>query len=413
MKQRDWVIDIVRVMAVFIVVSMHWTYARVTSVGGKPVITQAYNGLGWQTATWLLMVMPAFFIAGGFANTLIWDRCAAKGQKYGEFLGLRARRLVTPVIPLLVIILGLVALCNQIAPGLGHMLGKQAGNVLWFLAAYLLCVMVAPLQVWIHDRIGSLIPVLVLAGITTGLFYAWHRWPAQVDLTYTMFLVWPACHQLGVIYQRQRWHRFPVWGLALIIAAAIAGIIVLIQAKVCPPNVIGMRDDMRANLIPASPAMVLLGIAQLAVLVWLSRRCTGWAPTTAWQRRLNTFTALLMPIYLWHLPTLLIMTGLGLAFPSLLVEPWWQWWLTRPVFFGVGIAILAGLVALAAKWELFMQRFAARTTTWIVVCGAIAATVGIFELWRYSITTKPLGLASAAAVLTALPLLTTWKRHTS
>ncbi|MGL4831418.1 MAG: acyltransferase family protein [Propionibacteriaceae bacterium] len=411
MKQRDWVIDIVRVAAVIIVVSMHWTYARVTAVGGNPVITQAYNGLGWHLATWLLMVMPAFFIAGGFANTLIWDRCVAKGQHYGEFLGLRARRLVTPVIPLLLIVVTLVACCNHVAPGLGKMLGKQAGNVLWFLAAYLCCVMVAPLQVWLHDRIGSLIPVLLLTGLTTGLFYAWHRWPAHIDLTYTMFLVWPACHQLGVIYQRRRWHQLPTWGLVLTAVAASALIVVLVQVKICPPHVIGMRDDMRANLIPASPAMVLLGVAQLAALIWLSRRCAGWAPTTIWQRRITGFTALLMPIYLWHLPTLLVMTGMGLAFPMLLVEPWWQWWLTRPVFFCIGFVILAGIVALAAKWELFMQRFASRTTTLSVTVGALAATAGIFDLWRYSIRVTPRGLLSVAAVLIALPLLTTFRRH--
>lgn len=410
MKQRDWVVDIVRLLAVLIVVSMHWTYGRVTMVAGKVVITTSYSGMGWRIATWLLMVMPAFFIAGGFANTLIWDRCVRTGESYGAYLGLRARRLITPVIPLLTLILVLVIVLNQFSPGLARMLGDQAANVLWFLACYLLCVAVAPLQVWLHDRIGSAIPFAGLVTAALGMKYLETRGHVGIDLSYLLLLIWPACHQLGVVYQRRRWHTLPTWALALI-ALASAGVVAwLVQLPGYGHNAIGLRNDSGQNLIPSTAAMAFLALAQLAALVWLSRKAEDWAPSPVWQRRIGAATALMMPIYLWHLPTLLVLTGIGMAFPALLVEPWWLWWLTRPLFFALGIALLGGIVALVARWELLAQTWQARTATVPVVVGTALAGWGIFELWRYTIDLEPLGLAAAAAVFMSLPLVTTFRK---
>lgn len=113
------------------------------------------NGKPVWILTWLLMVMPLFFVAGGFANTLIHDRWRAKGQSYGEFLGLRARRLMTPLVPLIVVTLLAGLIGGLISPSVQHIIGDQIGNVLWFLAVYLICVALTPLLVSAHDRLGS------------------------------------------------------------------------------------------------------------------------------------------------------------------------------------------------------------------------------------------------------------------
>lgn len=102
-------IDILRVSAVFVLVLMHWVYPRVTPVDGDLRIDNALHGPGFLALSWVLQVMlPAFFIAGGFATTVVLDRSQGRGTGYGGFLGLRAR-LVTAV--------GVLALVLMVVPG--------------------------------------------------------------------------------------------------------------------------------------------------------------------------------------------------------------------------------------------------------------------------------------------------------
>lgn len=412
MRKRDWLVDIVRLAAVAIVVTMHWTYARVTLVDGQLRTVNAYVGNGWRIATWLLMAMPAFFVCGGFSNTVVWDRCHAKGQGYGQYLGLRARRLVTPVIPLILVILVVVTVATRISPGIGRMVGDQVGNVLWFLSVYILCVMIAPAQVWCHDRIGSFLPFLALCLVGLGMELT-HRAGVQLDVTYKMFLFWPACHQLGIAFARGTLARVRAWGLILIAVGCSALIAALIGWGGYAPNSIGLRGDGSENIIPPTILMPLLGVAQYALLTLGSRHLQGWEPRERTKKAIGAANAILMPVYLWHLPVLLVITGIGLAFPALLVEDWTLWWLTRPVFFLLALAMLAGIIALVVRWELLMQSREARKATAPVVVGATMAMAAIFLLWRHGILLDATGLGASATVLASLPLLTSLRRHVS
>src|SRR5690606_14437849 len=112
---RDWVIDLHRVAAMFIVVLLHRLYLRLTVVDGSLVLEQALHGPVAWGLSWVLQVLPVFFLAGGFANTVVLDRTRAAGQEYGAFLGLRARRLLTPLVPLIGVALVLGAVVPVIS----------------------------------------------------------------------------------------------------------------------------------------------------------------------------------------------------------------------------------------------------------------------------------------------------------
>jgi hypothetical protein len=59
-----------------------------------------------------------------------------------------------------------------------------------------------------------------------------------------------------------------------------------------------------------------------------------------------------MTIYLWHLPIILILTGVGLLIPGLTPEPGSAvWWWSRPVFYVVVLAAVFGLSFLVGRWE--------------------------------------------------------------
>nr|MDT0664958.1 hypothetical protein [Micromonospora sp. DSM 115978] len=72
---RDRVVDFVRAFSIMIVVVWHWALSvNHLAADGElrmpnPIEQVPY---GWL-ATWLLQVMPIFFVVGGFSNLAGWD----------------------------------------------------------------------------------------------------------------------------------------------------------------------------------------------------------------------------------------------------------------------------------------------------------------------------------------------------
>jgi len=51
--------------------------------------------------TLLFQVMPVFFLVGGYSNAASWDAAQRTGTRYGTWVAGRARRLIGPVLPLI------------------------------------------------------------------------------------------------------------------------------------------------------------------------------------------------------------------------------------------------------------------------------------------------------------------------
>ena len=60
--------------------------------------------------TWLVQVRPIFFLVGGYANGISWRAARRDRKSYAAWLEGRLRRLVWPVLPLLVVWVGIVAI---------------------------------------------------------------------------------------------------------------------------------------------------------------------------------------------------------------------------------------------------------------------------------------------------------------
>lgn len=170
------------------------------------------------------MIIPLFFIAGGFAHALVIDRMRAQGRGYPYYLASRARRLVGP----LVVFVGFATLVSTVAAwsvpareAIG--LSVQFAQLLWFIAVYLVIVGVAPAMVAWHDR-RPWQPLLLLTAVAVGVD-AWSFLSGEMELRYLNLLtVWPLCHQLGIAYHRG-WFRT---GRVRVAWAAVGFTVVLI-----------------------------------------------------------------------------------------------------------------------------------------------------------------------------------------
>lgn len=407
-RARDHVVDIVRLAAMIIVVCMHWCYLHLWMEDGLQLELALSGPVVWAL-TWLLQAMPAFFVAGGFTNTLLVDRWRASGDPLGAYLGLRARRLTSPVLPLMGVTLLVVVVGGLIAPGLAVTIGDQIANPLWFLSVYLLCTATAPLAVWAFDRTGwASAAVLLAAAFGVDVLRFW----GGVDLTaLNLVFVWLFCHQLGVGYARRRAFAAPLWQLGLVVLACVAALVAMVVPGPWFPTNLGVRDAPVSNLAPPTAALAVLGIAQWAVLTAVGRRLLGWSPGERWRRRIGTGNALAMLVYLWHVPAMTVMIGIGMLAPDLLLpRSIAGWWMVRPVWFVLSGAMLAVMVFGAVRWEVWFSRFATTSTTWRGMLGAVLGGVAVHRLWQLGFGLTAEQLAWAAGLVLAVVLLSAGRR---
>ena len=154
---RNRVVDLLRVAALSVVVLGHWLLAAVWLDDGE-LQTGAVLGLATWThpVTWVFQVMPVFFLVGGYANGRSWRAARRRGEPWPQWLRARLRRLLVPVVPLLVawVVILAVALAAGADPAMLRTASQTALVPTWFLAAYVAVCALAPLTLRVWERLG-------------------------------------------------------------------------------------------------------------------------------------------------------------------------------------------------------------------------------------------------------------------
>ncbi|MFC0673869.1 acyltransferase family protein [Brachybacterium hainanense] len=345
---RNRVVDLLRAAAITVVVLGHWTIIAVSADGGIQPHGVLDRASWTHPLTWIFQVMPIFFLVGGYSNALSWRSARRKGLGYAPWLRARLRRLGLPLIPLLLAWLGISAIGLAAgAPEATLQLATQMALVpTWFLAAYLLVILVAPACFVLWERLGwfSILAGIVLAGAVDAVSIV-----ADAPLLgYPNYLlVWASFHQVGVAWLDGRlsgpWRRLTLVGVGLL------GLGVLVGPGPYPVSMITAGTDEISNSSPTRVTMAFLGMAQAGIVLLLER------PLAAWLRRPRVWfvTVLvnqrIMSWFLWHLTALVGLAHLLLALDArvLLPEPLSGiWWATRPLWC-LALLILTGMMVLA------------------------------------------------------------------
>lgn len=159
---RDRSIDLVRSFLLLVVVGLHSSMVAV-SVGPEGfVLGNALEGQGWfAPASWLVQIMPLFFLIGGFSSHTHWSRMRERGHSASSNVVGRLHRLLVPTLVSIAAV-G-IALAVMTLSGVPAQLIATAGyrlsQPLWFLGVYVLCSALVPLLVAAHSKR----PVLSLA----------------------------------------------------------------------------------------------------------------------------------------------------------------------------------------------------------------------------------------------------------
>ncbi len=352
---RDLTLDLARVFCVLVVVVVHLLFVGVRPDGdGGIAVSRPLEELPWFAgATWVGQVMPLFFVVGGFATATSLRNARRRAAEAGAgpasvdrmYVHTRMQRLARPSAPFLVFLavaLGAATLIGVDA-GLLHAVAVGVGSPLWFLGAYLICQLAAPVLLRRHERAPRATLAALVAAVVVVDVARYGIPGAPVDqagasvLGYlNLLFVWPLIQQIGFWYADGWFARRMWWQLVLIAAVAWAA---LVPLTVWAPY----SDDMLANLNPPTVPLVALGVGQAALLQLLKRPLTALMRTRAMQAIVFLVGTRLMTVYLWHLTLILAIAGLGLLLPVIAPAAGTAaWWWTRPLV----LLVVLGLVAL-------------------------------------------------------------------
>ena len=306
---RNHVIDVARACSVLVVVVFHTLLYRIELTDAGPTLVPWAAPTWLYPLTWVLMIMPLFFVAGGFAHTLTIDRMRREGDSLAHYLASRGRRFVGP----LVVFVSFCAVLFSLAAWAGPLdaaseLSRLLMQLLWFVTVYLGIVVVAPRAVRLHDRFGvwPMLVLAVLAAAVDAWSFATGRWELR---NLNMALVWPLVHQFGIAYQRGWWRRGPVWTAWASVVAGAALVAVLVFGFGYPPTSVGFADLPIANIQPPTLAMAALALAQCGVLALVERSGLLRSVPERAAESLGVLNAVMVSVYLWHIPCIALAGG--------------------------------------------------------------------------------------------------------
>ncbi|APX32820.1 hypothetical protein BH708_08905 [Brachybacterium sp. P6-10-X1] len=354
---RDTGIDLVRALCLLAILVLHGLQVSATVGESGPALQYATRGAAWYPpVTWILQVMPVFFVIGGFAGLVAHRRSLARGGTATAFVAGRVHRLLLPAVATI----GAVGLGLALLPGAGapadliREIGLRYSEPLWFLGVFLACQALLPAQLALHARAPwALFAALAAAAVAVDVL----RGATGADaIGYAnLAFVWLALQQLGFLLADGHLERLPV---PVRKAAGIAAVTVLVLVVAAG----GWSADLIAHMNPPTTALLLVGLAQTLLISLLRRPLTALSERPRVAASTRFVTAHSMTIYLWNLPVLLFAAGasahLALLGAGPLPEPSSPaWWVTRPVWLigtvllTLGVAwLLGGIERRRAPW---------------------------------------------------------------
>lgn len=305
---RDRVIDLLRIASLVVVIAGHSIMLTVAAGPNGLVLGNVLGDVpALQPVTWMLQIMPLFFFAGAAAATYGWHHDNTPGQ----WLLSRAQRLLRPVGWYLLAVLATLAVASGIGAHIVVDVVAALGvQLLWFLGAHLLVLAGLPLL----QRLSTGRQVAAaLAGCwaITALVDA-ARLTGNLDgVGYLNFVtVWTLPAVLGVAYAKRLVAPRVAAGVALTMLAVD---VTLVAAGPYDVSLVTVPGQQLSNMNP--PSLLLAGHAIMlcALAIAFGGALTRLAarPRLWWWVILGNRGA--MTLYLWHLPVLGMIIGLGLV----------------------------------------------------------------------------------------------------
>ncbi|WP_428339271.1 acyltransferase family protein [Mycobacterium sp.] len=347
---RNPAVDFYRVSGVVLIVLGHWLAGSVTYRDGSfgrqnPLLDQPWT----QWLTWIFQAVPTFFLVAGFAAAVSWGhRRADDGMSRQSWVRHRLARVLGPS-AVYVAVVSVIVVASGAEGASGSLLeyaGWAVAMHLWFLAVYVIVVLLTPTAIAAQHRWGLLAPAALAAGVVAVDVAAL---AGHVDyLNWLNYLLcWGLLYQIGIAWQSGHLAGFRPVFLA---AGSACALWLLIWIGPYPISMIGVPGQPVQNTEPPSVAMLAFGCTQAGLAIAVAPAVSSVLRAGAIQRLLSRANANVMALYLWHMIPVVIVAVT--AYPAgLLPQPdegGAQWWLVRLEWVAILGAVTA--VELALLW---------------------------------------------------------------
>jgi len=400
-ENRNRYVDFLRSVSILIVITGHWLIATAFYVDGNLAQGKLLQSEPWtQWLTWLFQVMPIFFIVGGYSNAVSLESARRKHVAYAGWLAARLHRLVAPLLVLLFFWAALAVVMKffGVSASVIQYSTQVALIPIWFLAIYIMVVILAPATYWFWQRYGFasfwiFVAVAILIDVAFFVFdLQWMGWS-------NYFWVWLAVHHLGFAWRDGRLGS--PGRLLLYSALGLVAMSLLIFAGPYPLAMVGSPDEGLSNTMPPKITLIALAIFQFGLLLSIEgtmrRVLNNWRLWTA----IVLINSMIMTVYLWHITIMVILisllylaNGFGLG-----LEPGTtEWWLSRPLWVAALYVLLLPVALLMSPFERHGRAADAGVPSAVrQVSGAMTFCLGIALLARYGYGGGPIPHLDIAA----------------
>lgn len=353
--ERDRYIDFLRVLSIAVVVLGHWLMAAVMIRDGEVFVDHPLTAAPRiQYITWVLQVMPIFFIVGGYANEVSWASAHRKGNGYSVWLQDRTVRLLRPTMVFAAV--WAVVTSVLVMFGTDVSLLRVATQVvavpLWFLAVYVGVVVLAPVMLRLDDRFGWSVPAALV--VAAALVDAASRGLGIPGIGWINFLfVWLGIHQLGVRWRRGAMPSRPTSGV-LMATVGLTGLLILTTIGSYPVSMVGVPGMEWTNNLPPTVVLMVLAVFQMGIILAIRTPLTGWLEREVVWSAVVVGNGRIMTVYLWHMTAMVAVIGFGLWFDGVGfgIDPLsGAWWWSRLLWIVVLAVPLAGLSVIFGSFE--------------------------------------------------------------
>lgn len=378
---RNRYVDFLRAMSMLVVIVGHWLAAAPHIDASGTLVTAHILTLAPWTAwlTWVLQVMPIFFMVGGYANGISWRAARRDGKSYAAWLEGRLRRILWPLLPLLVVWVMIVGVeyARGVRPELISYGSRVAFIPIWFLAVYVVIVLLVPIMeaAWARFGMGSFWTLTAAAIVGDVMYFAFDlRWLGFANYLF----VWGAISLLGFAWLDERFSDRAV--MLVCGALGFAALVLLVHFGPYPVAMIGVPGDPVSNTTPPKVTLIALAILQGGLLLAVQAPARRWlAGRGAWTATV-AINSSIMTLFIWHLTatTLVVLAtyltnGVGLRLDPGSV----QWWWARIPWIMANTIALIPLVVAFGRFERPGAPEGTPAPAWHYVCGALVTAAGL------------------------------------
>ncbi|MGV0746506.1 acyltransferase family protein [Mycolicibacterium sp. XJ870] len=307
---RDRAVDVARLGALIVVMFGHCALLLAT-IDSSGVRVGNILGAMPELApiTWIVQVMPLFFLAGGAAGAYSWNPSPAKGaassgKRWGSWLFTRSQRLCRPVFWYLAVwTVALVGVQLTMGAESAKALGRESVALLWFLGVYLVVLAFVPALTRLQT--GRTVAVLVALLVVSAAGFDALRFAAGSAAAGfpNLVTVWLIPVVIGVAYARHLIRP----GIAVAVAVSAFGAQVLLALTgIYDVSLVVTGAERVSNVSPPTLLLALQCTWMSYAFVAAAGAIQRWAQRPRVWHVIAVGNGGAMTLYLWHIPVIAV-----------------------------------------------------------------------------------------------------------